>query len=341
MRSVRREARARRPVRCTTIHPQRILAQVLNALQAAQRLRHRARSTTSSWAAAPAAATTAHGHRADGSARRRLERSRASGVTLNRFCGSGQQAVNFAQMGVLAGFQDLVVSGGVEFACRATGTDARRRLHGQQPAPASTCYAHGAAGHLRRPHRDCSRASAARSCDRWRSTARTAPQRSDRGGPLRPCAGARSSTTTARWRSTATSTRVPVTTLERPGQAGSSRASPAMGMAMHDPEGFKRAEHRPDSRAKAYPHLEQLRTTCTTPATRRVWSTAPLRDCWSPRPDYARAHGIVPRARIRAMAAVAGDRAGHHAHRSWHRQALELPAEGRHDAISTTSTCSR
>jgi acetyl-CoA C-acetyltransferase len=38
----------------------------------------------------------------------------APGVTLNRFCGSGQQAVNFAAMGILAGFQDLVVSGGVE-----------------------------------------------------------------------------------------------------------------------------------------------------------------------------------------------------------------------------------
>ncbi len=38
----------------------------------------------------------------------------APGVTLNRFCGSGQQAVNFAAAGVLAGFQDLVVSGGIE-----------------------------------------------------------------------------------------------------------------------------------------------------------------------------------------------------------------------------------
>jgi len=38
----------------------------------------------------------------------------ASGVTLNRFCGSGQQAVNFAAMGVMAGQQDLVVAGGVE-----------------------------------------------------------------------------------------------------------------------------------------------------------------------------------------------------------------------------------
>ena len=38
----------------------------------------------------------------------------ATGVSLNRFCGSGQQAVNFAALGVMSGQQDLVVGGGVE-----------------------------------------------------------------------------------------------------------------------------------------------------------------------------------------------------------------------------------
>ncbi len=37
-----------------------------------------------------------------------------TGTTLNRFCGSGLQAVNFAAMGVMSGTQDLVVGGGVE-----------------------------------------------------------------------------------------------------------------------------------------------------------------------------------------------------------------------------------
>jgi acetyl-CoA acetyltransferase family protein len=36
------------------------------------------------------------------------------GVTLNRFCSSGQQAVNFAAMAVQSGAQDLVIAGGVE-----------------------------------------------------------------------------------------------------------------------------------------------------------------------------------------------------------------------------------
>ncbi|HEX9730391.1 MAG TPA: acetyl-CoA C-acetyltransferase [Thermoanaerobaculia bacterium] len=37
-----------------------------------------------------------------------------TGVTLNRFCGSGSQAVNFAAAGVMSGQQELVVAGGVE-----------------------------------------------------------------------------------------------------------------------------------------------------------------------------------------------------------------------------------
>ncbi len=38
----------------------------------------------------------------------------APGVTLNRFCGSGQQAITYAAMGVQAGHQQLVVGGGIE-----------------------------------------------------------------------------------------------------------------------------------------------------------------------------------------------------------------------------------
>ncbi len=36
-----------------------------------------------------------------------------TGVSLNRFCGSGLQALNFAAMGVMSGAQRLVVAGGV------------------------------------------------------------------------------------------------------------------------------------------------------------------------------------------------------------------------------------
>ena len=37
-----------------------------------------------------------------------------TGVMLNRFCGSGLQAVNFAAMGVMSGMQEMAIGGGVE-----------------------------------------------------------------------------------------------------------------------------------------------------------------------------------------------------------------------------------
>jgi acetyl-CoA C-acetyltransferase len=44
----------------------------------------------------------------------------APGSTINRFCGSGQQAIALGAMGILAGYQDLVVAGGVESMSRIT-----------------------------------------------------------------------------------------------------------------------------------------------------------------------------------------------------------------------------
>ena len=37
-----------------------------------------------------------------------------TGVQINRMCGSSQQAIHFAAMGVASGFQDVVVAGGIE-----------------------------------------------------------------------------------------------------------------------------------------------------------------------------------------------------------------------------------
>jgi acetyl-CoA acyltransferase len=47
------------------------------------------------------------------------------GVTLNRFCGSGQQAVHFAAQAVMSGTMDVVFAGGIESMSRvAMGSDA-------------------------------------------------------------------------------------------------------------------------------------------------------------------------------------------------------------------------
>ena len=57
----------------------------------------------------------------------------SSGVTLNRFCGSGQQAVNFAAMGVMAGMQELVIGGGVESMSRVPMGSTGGGLDGNNP----------------------------------------------------------------------------------------------------------------------------------------------------------------------------------------------------------------
>ncbi len=50
-----------------------------------------------------------------------------TGVTLNRFCGSGAQAVNFAAMGVMSGQQEVAIGGGVESMSRVPmGSDGAR-----------------------------------------------------------------------------------------------------------------------------------------------------------------------------------------------------------------------
>lgn len=55
-----------------------------------------------------------------------------TGTTVNRFCGSGSQAVNFAAMGIGSGMQDCVVAGGVESMSRVPmGSDCDGQLDGK------------------------------------------------------------------------------------------------------------------------------------------------------------------------------------------------------------------
>ena len=94
------------------VHPQRILAQVLNALQERNGF-----DTAEVDDVVMGCGAGSGDHSMDIARMAALDAGwslDAPGVTLNRFCGSGQQAVNFAAMGVRAGFQNLVVAGGVE-----------------------------------------------------------------------------------------------------------------------------------------------------------------------------------------------------------------------------------
>src|SRR5262245_1293528 len=56
-----------------------------------------------------------------------------TGVSLNRYCGSGLQAVNFAAMGVMSGMQRLVVGGGVESMSRVPMGSDGAGLDGNNP----------------------------------------------------------------------------------------------------------------------------------------------------------------------------------------------------------------
>ncbi len=105
------------------LHPQRILAQVLNALQ--ERVGFDP-TDVDDFVCGNGSNVGDHAH--DIGRMAVLDAGwpiSVPGVTLNRFCGSGQQAVTFAAMGILAGHQDLVIGGGVESMSHftANGTD--------------------------------------------------------------------------------------------------------------------------------------------------------------------------------------------------------------------------
>ena len=94
------------------VHPQRVLAQVLNGLRDRVGLDTQAVGDVimgCSFEVADHAFDIARNAVLDAG-----WSTDAPGVTINRYCGSGQQAVNFATMAVLSGHEDLVVAGGVE-----------------------------------------------------------------------------------------------------------------------------------------------------------------------------------------------------------------------------------
>ena len=104
------------------IHPQRVMAQVLNGLQ------EKVGFDTADIEDVVAGCGSGVGDHAHDIARMSVLDAgwpiTAPGVTLHRFCGSGQQAVTFAAMGIMAGQQDLVVGGGVESMSRPASLSA-------------------------------------------------------------------------------------------------------------------------------------------------------------------------------------------------------------------------
>jgi acetyl-CoA C-acetyltransferase len=99
------------------IHPQELLAQTLNQL--AERTHLEKRDVEDVVIGCVTQSNDQGGNIARNTVLAADWPLEVTAVTLNRFCGSGLQAVNFAAMGVMSGAQDLVVGGGVESMSRA------------------------------------------------------------------------------------------------------------------------------------------------------------------------------------------------------------------------------
>jgi acetyl-CoA C-acetyltransferase len=94
------------------VHPQELLAQTLNAL--AERARFPREAVEDVVVGCVSQVKEQGANLARNAVLAAGYPEIVTGVTLNRFCGSGLQACNFAAMGVMSGQQDLVIGGGVE-----------------------------------------------------------------------------------------------------------------------------------------------------------------------------------------------------------------------------------
>jgi len=94
------------------IHPQNLLAQALNAVADRQSLEKKDVDDV------VAGCVTAVKDQGGSIARMSVLAADwpvdVTGVSLNRYCGSGLQAINFAAMGIMAGVQQVTIGGGVE-----------------------------------------------------------------------------------------------------------------------------------------------------------------------------------------------------------------------------------
>ena len=321
------------------VHPQRILAQVLNGAARLATASTRPTSTTWSWAAAPAGrrpfamdiARMADARRRMGSRRARRDPRTASVARASRRSTSPRPWASGPASRISS-------SPAASSRCRGRRPHARRRLHREQRSPEASSYDDGAPGHLRRPDRhrrglhprrvrraSPSRASAARQ------------RRPSTGGPLR--AG-------ARWSRSAKddgSLALDRDEHPRPGSTSlesiwaSSRPQLRRTWGGTCREGRRRA---PSTRSRARPIPDvRARSTARPPRgqllrrrRRRLGGAA-----WR-RPTTRSAHGMKPRARV-VMTAVGGHRARDHADGAGAgREAVrrEEPAWA-----STTSTSSR
>jgi len=277
------------------IHPQELLAQVLNAL------RDRSGIEPKDVEDVVAGCVSAVGEQGACIARMAVlaagwDPKTATGVTLNRFCGSGQQAVNYAAMGVMAGQQDLVIAGGVESMSRqpmgsdGSGIDGHNRhlreLHPLVPQGISADLIATVEGLSRKDVDEFAARSQARCAVAQKEG------RFDRSlVPVRDPEG-----------------RVVLDRDEHP-RAGStaeslSKLEPSFaGMGAYVQKGDTLSF---DEKARSrYPHVQQIQHVHHAGNSSGIVDGAAAVLIASP--EYARAHGLTPRARFVAMATAADE----------------------------------
>ena len=220
----------------------------------------------------------------------------STGVTLNRFCGSGQQAVNFAAMGVMSGQQDLVIGGGIESMSRVPMGSSGGGLDGDDPlfAAAHPVVPQGISADLIATLEGFSRED----LDRYALQSQQRTAEAVKGGrfersliPIRDADGKVALEQDEHPR--------PGATLEALGQLQPSFE--ALGAAT--PSGESRTL---DQKAlSVYTQIDQIQHLHTAGNSSGIVDGAAAVLVASP--EYARAHGLEPRARIRATATAADE----------------------------------
>jgi len=214
-----------------------------------------------------------------------------TGVSLNRFCGSGQQAVNFAMMGVMAGQQELVVGGGVESMSRqpmgsdGAGLDGHNR-HLREMYP---LVPQGISADLIATIEGFSRADCDRFAYQSQQRAKTAMEENRFARSLVPV-----NDPDGRVALDCDEFPRPGTTLETLGRLDPSFAQLGQYVQKGDELTF-------DQKARqVYPDVREIQHVHTAGNSSGIVDGAAAVLIASP--AYARAHGLRPRARVRAMA---------------------------------------
>lgn len=272
------------------VHPQRVLAQVLEVLRDRNGL-----DTSDVDDVIMGCGSGSGDHSMDIARMAALDAGwslNAPGVTLNRFCGSGQQAVNFAAMGLRSGFQNLVVAGGIESMSRSA------------PLHADGFTANNA--HLRARYNMVAQGISAdliatiegftrEECDQLAATSQARTEVAVKEGyfdkalvPIRHDDGTLA---------------LDHDEHPRPGTTAADLAGLApsfAAMGAHRPDGADRTVD--ETALLAYPGVGEIRHVHHAGTSSGVVDGASAVLLASP--DYARAHGMTPRARVRMTAVV-------------------------------------